>query len=179
MLRRIALSIISTFLLVVLSACSRSASAPASATVSPGSSPSPPTSSVKFVKVTAPDNVQIAAGGSAETIVHIVIQRGYHTNANPPTYSYLKPTELIITTNSGISVGFIAYPNPTAKKFPFADKPLAVYEGDVPVKVMLKAAQSNGKGAHSLPAKVNVQACDDQVCYPPGTIELSIPVAIK
>jgi hypothetical protein len=44
---------------------------------------------------------------------------------------------------------------------------------------MLKATASATKGQRSLPAKVQIQACDDQVCYAPGTLELSLPVIVK
>jgi len=47
------------------------------------------------------------------------------------------------------------------------------------VKAMLKAAQSAETGRHNLSAKLRVQACDDQVCYPPGVMDLTVPVTIK
>jgi thiol:disulfide interchange protein DsbD len=56
---------------------------------------------------------------------------------------------------------------------------LKVYEGDTPVKAMLKAGPSATAGTHNLSAKLRVQACDDRVCYPPGVIDLSVPVTIK
>jgi len=120
-----------------------------------------------------------SAGGQAEAVVKLSIQNGYHVNANPPTYPYLRATEVVVQTDDGISVGFITYPNSLNKKFSFAEKPLSVYEGEAAIKLMLKAAGSAAKGTRSLPAKVNVQACDDQVCYAPGTLELSLPVTIK
>src|SRR6267378_4273576 len=77
------------------------------------------------------------------------------------------------------SLNFVKYPNEINKKFSFSEKPLAVYEGEVPIKVLLKAAAATTRSSHSLPAKLNVQACDDQVCYSPGTLELTIPVVVK
>jgi hypothetical protein len=44
---------------------------------------------------------------SAEAIVQVSVQNGYHINANPPTFSYLKATELTLEKVSGISVSFI------------------------------------------------------------------------
>ena len=88
-------------------------------------------------------------------------------------------TELTLTPDEGFSVGFINYPSPLTKKFSFSDEPLAVYEGETAIKILLKAANSVTTGRHSFAGKLNVQACDDQVCYPPGTIDLSIPVTVK
>ncbi len=123
--------------------------------------------------------VQISAGGSADAIVRVTIQSGYHINANPASDTYLKATELILKPADGLSVGFITYPSPVKKKFSFSQKLLAVYEGETAIKVYLKAAKSAAKGQHSFAGKLNVQACDDQVCYAPGTIDLSIPVTVK
>lgn len=135
-------------------------------------------SSVSVVRVN-PDQVDIPTGGSVEATVRIMIQSGYHINSNPPTYPYLKATELEVKPPEGISVGFISYPNPITKKFAFAEKPLAVYEGNTSVTVLLKASNSVARGAHPVAAKLNIQACDEQVCYPPGTLDLLISVTVK
>jgi len=34
-------------------------------------------------------------------------------------------------------------------------------------------------GQHALAARLRVQPCDDEKCYPPTTIETSIPVTIR
>ena len=181
MLRRISYLALFCSLALSFSACSRRTSeptAPPAPTSPAGPATQTPGNSVKFVKAAA-SAVEIPAGGEAEAVVKLSIQNGYHVNANPPTYPYLRATEVVVQTGDGVSVGFITYPNSLNKKFSFAEKPLSVYEGEAAIKVMLKAARSAPKGTRSLPAKVNVQACDDQVCYAPGTLELSIPVTIK
>src|SRR6185295_17270450 len=102
-----------------------------------------------------------------------------HINANPPTFPYLKATELEIAASDGISASAVSYPSPLSRKFAFADKPLAVYEGETELKATIKADNTASKGEHSLTAQLRVQACDDQVCYPPGQIELKIAVTVK
>ncbi|MEP6717548.1 MAG: protein-disulfide reductase DsbD domain-containing protein [bacterium] len=123
--------------------------------------------------------VAITRGESGDAVVLLTIQAGYHTNANPPTFPYLIATQLDITAGDGISVAFVSYPNALTKKFAFADEPLAVYEGKTELRAKLKADTSAPKGEHSVAAQLRVQACDDQVCYPPGQIELRIPVTVK
>jgi len=165
---------------VLFSACSRTTGGP-SATNAPTpteSSAASLVSSINFVRASTAE-LQISAGGSADAIVRVTIQSGYHINANPASDSYLKATELALQPGDGVSVGFISYPSPLTRKFSFSKKPLAVYEGEAAIRVMLKAAGSAPKGPHSFAAKLSVQACDDQVCYAPGTIDLSIPVTVK
>ena len=114
-----------------------------------------------------------------DSVVRIIIQNGYHLNANPPTYPYLKATELEITPGEGVTVGKVTYPPAKTGTFAFSEKPLAVYEGATELKAALRADKTASKGSRSMTAVLSIQACDDQVCYPPGTIDLQIPVTIK
>jgi len=138
----------------------------------------PAINSVDVVKAN-PQEVTIAAGESSEAVVKLQITSGYHVNANPPTFSYLKATQLEITPADGIAVEFITYPDALTKKFSFSEKPLAVYEGETTLKARLKADKASKPGTHNLSAKLRVQACDDKVCYAPGAIDLVVPVKIK
>ena len=160
-------------LLVVLSACSK----PSNPAASP--SPEPPRiSSQSVVKVTA-EPVEIVAGQSNEVVVKINTQSGYHINANPASFEYLKATELDLQDTPELTVDYIYYPNPQVKKFSFSEQDLRVYEGETQLRVRLNVEKAAPKGSLTMPAKLNVQACDDKVCYPPGSIDVSIPVTIK
>ncbi len=76
-------------------------------------------------------------------------------------------------------MAFTSYPDPITKKFSFAEKPLAVYEGETTLTVRLKADKSVQPGKQTLAGKLRVQACDDQVCYAPGVIDVTIPLTIR
>lgn len=179
MIRLTCLALTCLLLLLLSFACSKpaenSANAPATSAASPAAQR---VTSESVVSVTA-QPVELSAGGSADAVVTIKIKSGYHTNANPPTFSYLKPTELVITPAGGVSAAPVTYPAATVKQFPFAEKPLAVYEGEVALKTTLKADKSAPRGQSSLSAVLRIQACDDQVCYPPGKLEVAVPVNIK
>jgi len=166
--------------LFTLTGCSKSATKPGSESfaTTPTLAEDKRVASVDVVK-TVVQPVDIVAGSSSELIVRLTIQSGYHINANPPTYPYLIATALVISPADGVSVGPVAYPRPLNRKFVFAEKPLAVYEGETEVKATLQADKSAKQGQQSLPAKLRIQACDEQVCYPPGTLDLVIPVNIK
>ena len=140
--------------------------------------PKPGVTSTGVVKAT-PVAAIVARGESAEAIVRLKIDEGYHVNANPPSFSYLIATQLDLTPAAGISVDFTTYPNALTKKFSFAEQPLAVYEGQTDIKVRFTAAKSAQQGEHNLSGKLRVQACDDQVCYAPGTMDLTLPVTVK
>ena len=135
--------------------------------------------SIDVVQAT-PQEATIARGESADVVVPIKIKDGYHVNANPPTFPYLKATELDFPQTDGLTVEFIRYPDPLKKKFSFADnQELAVYEGEAIVTAHVKASKSAKSGQRNLSAKLRVQACDDKVCYAPGELAVTVPVNIK
>ena len=139
----------------------------------------PHVTSVGVVKAT-PVAASVTKGESGEAVVRLKITDGYHVNANPPSLSYLIPTQLDLTSAAGVSVDFITYPEGIKKKFSFApEQPLSVYEGETDLKVRLTATKTAKIGEHNLSAKLRVQACDDQVCHPPGTMDLTLPVMVK
>ena len=167
-----------TILLVLWTIVAVGCSRPAVSDREGGNNEPPRIASVDVVEAT-PQEATIAPGESGELVVPIKIANGYHVNANPPSFSYLKATELEIPPANGISVEFITYPAPLVKKFSFAEKELAVYEGEAVLRARLKADKSAQTGKHNLSAKLRVQACDDKVCYAPGVLDLLVPVNIK
>jgi thiol:disulfide interchange protein DsbD len=168
-------------LVLVFAGCSRRSDGGISSGTGgwPGSA-SPPeiSSSAQVVKVRiTPAN--LSTQGSAEAIVRLSITPGYHVNANPASFSYLIPTELTAADTDGISVGKPIYPKAETHKFQFAEEPLAVYQGDVEVKLPLRAGPGATPGSHLLPLSVRIQACDTEKCFPPANIEAQVSVEIK
>ena len=110
--------------------------------------------------------------------LELVISPGFHVNANPATFPYLIATEVQPGKTEGVSVSDkLSYPPPKMEKFAFADQPLAVYEGSVTIPIPLTAA-AGAKGQQTIPFKIRVQACDDEKCYPPATLDAALAINI-
>jgi hypothetical protein len=120
----------------------------------------------------------MSAGQSIAAAITLSIQPGFHVNANPPTFSYLIATEVTAAKVEGITIGKPVYPAAVKRKFQFADQPLAVYEGEARVTLPLTFA-SGAKGPRSLPITVRVQACDEQQCFPPATLNTNLQIEVK
>lgn len=123
--------------------------------------------------------IEIAAGGAAEAVVRLMIAEGYHISANPATLSYQIATQIKVEPSDGITVGQPVYPASVTRKFAFEPQPFAVYEGEAVIKLPLRAEANASRGTHTLNAKLRVQACDEQACYPPRNLNTSIPVTVK
>ena len=138
----------------------------------------PRINSVDVVKA-IPREATLAKGESGDALVRLLITNGYHVNANPPSQPYLKATEIELKPQEGISVEFITYPDPLLRTFTFSETPLKVYEGETNLKVRLFASKTTKPGKHNLSATLRVQACDEKVCYAPGSLAVTVPVNVK
>lgn len=134
-------------------------------------------SSKDVVKVSAA-GISIPAGGSGEATIALSISPGYHINANPATFPYLIATQVTPGAADGITADKPVYPSAEKKKFAFAEEPLAVYEGEVQIKLPLRA-DAKAKGSIPVPVNLRVQACDQEKCFPPDTLNAAIPVEVK
>ena len=140
--------------------------------------PTQVSSSADVVRVTT-YSVQTAPGSSTRAMVRLAISSGYHVHANPATYPYLIATEVKAGTGDGITAEKPTYPAATKQKFEFAEEPLAVYEGMVDIELPLKISSAVHAGQRSVPISVRVQACDNEKCFPPVTLDAKILVDVK
>ena len=157
---------------------SQNASATSNSNTAATTTPAPK-SPLEGIVTASADRVELRAGETADVSVRLSIASGYHVNANPATEKFLIPTSLQVKPDAGITVEKTDYPKPLKKKFPFAEVPLAVYEGDTVIKVTLRANRDAQAGQHTLNADLRVQPCDDEKCYPPTTIKTGVEVTIR
>ena len=123
--------------------------------------------------------VELRAGGAGEASVRLRIAEGYHVNANPPSDKFYIGTRLTVAPQAGVEPGEPVYPAALNKKFAFAAKPLAVYEGEAVIRLPLRAGASAAKGRHELDATIRVQPCNDKECLQPRDIKTTIPVTVN
>ncbi|MBI3530527.1 MAG: thioredoxin domain-containing protein [Betaproteobacteria bacterium] len=110
-----------------------------------------------------------STGNHDEIRVTVVIDEGYHVNANPATFDYLIPTSLSV---DGVPDLRVEYPAATLIKPQFAPDGLNVYEGSISLKGV--APKGTLLRHDPIVATLRVQACDDEVCLPPSTLSLNI-----
>jgi DsbC/DsbD-like thiol-disulfide interchange protein len=130
------------------------------------------------VKVRASEITAQAGGESAEAVVEIVVAHGFHINTNPASNNYLIATELKIEPMSGVTLGKFVYPAGKMQKFIFAEEPISVYEGTIPVTFTIRADKTIEAGQIVLRGKVRAQPCNESACFPSRTVEFSLPIQI-
>ena len=73
----------------------------------------------------------------------------------------------------------MTYPKPSLEKYEFAEKPLSVFTGDFELVANFKVAANAPAGPGAAVGKLRYQACSDRACFPPKTVDVTVPYQIQ
>ena len=134
-------------------------------------------SSASVVKVSAPP-AKVKRGGSAVATVTLTIDGGYHINSNRPSEEFLIATALKLEALQGVKLTPVVYPRAKMQKFSFSPKPISVFDGQVTLKFTARAV-TIAAGTHTIRGKLTIQACNDEACLRPQTVDVQIPIEVQ
>jgi len=120
---------------------------------------------------------KVKVGAATPLVLIVEIDDGYHINSNRPADKNLIATALKFDKLTGLTVSPVVYPKAKMQKFEFSPKPLSVYEGRATFKMTARALPSLD-GNQTLKGKLTVQACNNQVCLRPQTVDVAIPIEV-
>ena len=126
-----------------------------------------------------PQKVVGKRGAAVQVKIPVTVKTGYHVNSNTPSEDYLIPLKLTWTATGALEGGSISYPKPAMQKFEFSEKPISVYVGNFDLTANFKVAANAPAGPGSVAGKLKYQACSDKACYPPKTIDVTVPYQIQ
>ena len=135
-----------------------------------------PSSGVVKVRTEEPI-YKLKQGAAVQIAVVLDIENGYHINSNRPLQAFLIATSLKLDPLKGLTTSRIVYPKAVLKKFAFSPKPMSVYEGRAVLRFTARAT-TLAKGAHTLRGQLRVQACNDEKCLLPRTIDVGISLEV-
>ena len=121
----------------------------------------------------------VPQGGSAQVAIEIKITPPWHINANPASEDFLVPTEVAFELPAGVTLRGVVYPAGVEKKLSFAEAPLRLYEGVVYVGAVIDIANDVPMGTSTIKATVTYQACDNEKCLLPQTLDVPVALAIS
>lgn len=121
---------------------------------------------------------KVKQGTAAKLEIVLDIDGGYHINSNRPTDRNLIATALKFDKITGLTLSPVAYPKAKMQKFEFSKTPLSVYDGKAVLRLTARALPSLPAGNHTLKGKLTIQACNDQVCLRPQTVDVQIPLEV-
>src|SRR5580693_1833460 len=123
-----------------------------------------------------PAQVSVPAGKPSPVILHFRVAQGLHINSHTPSDQFLIPTDFSIPEGTGVRLGAATYPPGTIISLAFdPNTKLSVYTGEFAIQARIEATPGN----HTVQAKLRYQACDQNQCMPPKTIDVPIDVIGK
>ena len=121
---------------------------------------------------------KVQAGGSAHISMQLKIEKDWHINAHTPTFDYLIGTTFELQSQEGVILSDVQYPKGNLVSLSFAEQPIDVYEGTTTIFASLKISDKLNPGIDTIKGSVTVQACNNQLCLPPSTLYVNIPLQI-
>ena len=97
--------------------------------------------------------------------VELTIAEHYHLQSHTPAPGL---TATVLTVPEGATVD---YPKAAEKRFPFADAPVAVYEG---IALLIVHFPAPPTPAAAVKISLTYQACDDRACLPAVTKTMEV-----
>jgi DsbC/DsbD-like thiol-disulfide interchange protein len=131
----------------------------------------------KHAAVTAtPADLAGPAGGKVMLFVDVAPKAGIHVYA-PGSKDYI-PITLKLTSPADLKTGKLAYPK--SELMMFGDERVAVFDKPFRLTQEITLGKSAKPGSTvNVAGMVNLQACDDRVCYPPENVPVSWNVIVK
>jgi DsbC/DsbD-like thiol-disulfide interchange protein len=120
----------------------------------------------------------VGRGSSFQVAVVMKIRPGFHVNAREKSEDYLIATDLKADLPAGFSSGEVSYPKGKLEKFTFSKAPLNVYQDAVTLRMPLTARPDAPLGQQHLPLKLRYQACSNEICLPPVTLNLDATINV-
>ena len=120
-------------------------------------------------------------GSTFQAAIVLDIPEGLHVNSNRPLGKYAVPTVVKVEAPRGFRVTPVSYPRGSVRTFRFGgsdETRVAVYEGRAVFRFNVSVPANHPLGVETVRVSVRFQACNDEVCFPPATRELTLPIAI-
>lgn len=118
-------------------------------------------------------------GRTFQGAIVMEIPRGYHVNANRPLGKYAVPTMVKVDAPRGVRVSAVSFPRAIVRRPKFSQgEALALYEGRAVMRFTVSVPANHPEGMMELRARVRFQSCTDEVCYPPATRDVNLPIVV-
>jgi uncharacterized protein YyaL (SSP411 family) len=114
-------------------------------------------------------SVHVAPGSEPRIYVLARIAPGWHINTDKPLQDHLRPTRIRVANQDEAA---IEYPTGRRLRLGTPGEEVAVFEGAARIDVLLPKV---GAGAAPIRLTAELQACNDQYCLRPESVELVAP----
>jgi thiol:disulfide interchange protein DsbD len=117
-------------------------------------------------------------GKPARVAVRGTLSPGLHAQSNKPLEDFLIPTVLSFEVSPDFATKKVVYPEAKMIHVEGSAKDSAVFEETFAVGVEIEIATSVAPGIHVLKGKLKYQACNEEQCFAPVTLDINLPIKI-
>jgi hypothetical protein len=130
------------------------------------------------LSVAPPKKIVVKRGEIVEARLDVNLLSGFHVNSDKPAEDYLIPLRLRWEPGP-LTAADIAYPKAELRNYAFSEKPVSVFTEKFPIVTRFKADAGAPVGPGILSGKLRYQACTDDRCYPPKTVDVKLPYSVQ
>jgi hypothetical protein len=132
---------------------------------------------INALTIAASAPLRAKVGTTVDARLPLQVLNGYHVQSNTPSDPYLIALKLTWNPGPLESTG-VTYPKPQMEKYSFSETALSVFSGNFEVATKFKVPASAIPGPSAVTGKLRYQACNDNMCLPPKTIDVKLQVDI-
>lgn len=129
----------------------------------------------KVVLVAPPDPVIAKPGATVDQVLKVTVRDGYHVNSDKPKDEFIIPLRL--TWTGPLNVKEVVFPK--AEEIDVNGQKLTVFTGSFPIRTQLSIPANTPKGKSTVTGKLRYQACNNEMCLRPMTVDIELPVTIE
>jgi DsbC/DsbD-like thiol-disulfide interchange protein len=126
--------------------------------------------------VRPPEQIPAKRGKPLVETLKVVVQPGFHVNSDKPKDEFIIPLKL--TWNDGpLEAESTSYPKP--EEIQVGGQKLTVFTGTFNIQTDFKVPEHAQAGTTIMTGKLRYQACNNQMCFRPATVDVRLPIVIE
>jgi hypothetical protein len=135
-----------------------------------------PAQLTKVVSVTPAEAITAHRGSTVSQTLTVTVKPGYHVNSDKPKDEYIIPMKLT-WTGGGVDAKSTVYPK--AEEIQVNGQSLTVFTGKFPIQTEFQVGANATPGTVTLNGKLKYQACTNEMCLRPMTLDIPLQVTIQ
>jgi hypothetical protein len=126
--------------------------------------------------VSPPDSLMVKRGSHVIETLKVDVLPGFHVNNDHPRDEFLIPLTLKWEGGPMKATGFHF---PKAEEIQVGADHLLVFTGKFDIKTDFAVDANAPVGSTTVTGKLRYQACSNQMCFRPATLEVKLPVTVE
>ena len=130
----------------------------------------------RVVVVTPTEALTAHRGATVAQTLTVTVKPGYHVNSDKPKDEYIIPLKL---TWTGGTLDTKATIYPKAEEIQVNGQALTVFTGTFPIQTEFQVEPNATPGTVTVNGKLKYQACNNEMCLRPVTVDIPLQVTIQ